>query len=86
MKGLAMRTLLLGLLAIAIGATATADTVRPSTGSPHRLVGRPIMSTQIGYRFHDRFCRAQYNNQADRNACMMRATGLPLSTTERDDR
>ena len=81
-----MRTLLLGLLAIAIAATGTADTVRSSTGSRHRLVGKPIMTTQVGYRFHDHFCRAQYNNQADRNACMIRATGLPLSTTERDDR
>jgi len=42
--------------------------------------------TGSGYRFYDRFCRNQYNNATDRNACMMKATGVTLSTSERDDR
>ncbi len=76
-----MRILLLGLLA-----TATAATALCSTGSPNHLVVNPIVVTDFGYRFHDRFCRAQYNNPTDRNACMMQATGMPLSNSERDDR
>ena len=81
-----MRTLLLGLLATAIGATATASTVLYSTGSPHYVVVKPIVVTEFGYRFYDRFCRVQYNNSTDRNACIMQATGKPRSTSERDDR
>ena len=76
-----MRIPLLGLLGI-----ATAATVVYSTRSPHNLVANPIAVTDFGYRFYDRFCRAQYNNPTDRNACMMQATGAPLSTSERDDR
>ena len=85
-----MRTLLLGLLAIATAATA--DTVVYATGSLHHPVVNPnpvvhpTAATDSGFRFYDHFCRVQYNNQADRNACMIRATGLPLSTSERDDR
>ena len=82
-----MRTLLLGLLAIATGVTATADTVVLHTmGSPHHPVVHPTVVTDAGYRFYDRFCRAQYNNPMDRNACMMRATGTLLPNSERDDR
>ena len=76
-----MRALLLGLLA-----TATAATALYSTGSRHHPVVNPIVVTDFGYRFYDRFCRVQYNNSTDRNACMMHATGLPLSNSERDDR
>ncbi len=79
-----MRTLLLGLLAIATAATA--DTVVYSTGSLHHPAVNPIVVTDSGYRFYDRFCRAQYNNSTDRNACMVQATGVPLSNSERDDR
>lgn len=82
-----MRTLLLGLLAIATGVTATADTVVLHTmGSPHRPIVHPTEVTDSGYRFYNRFCRAQYNNAIDRNACMLQATGATLSTSERDDR
>ena len=81
-----MRTLLLGFLATAIAATAAASTILHSKRSPHNLVANPIVVTDFGYRFYDHFCRAQYNNSADRNACMTRATGMPLSNTERDDR
>ena len=76
-----MRALLLGLLA-----TATAVTVLSSTGPPHHLVFNPIVLTDFGYRFYDRFCRVQYNNPTDRNACMMQATGTPLPNSEPDDR
>ncbi len=76
-----MRILLLGLLS-----TATAATALYSTGSPHHLVVNPIVVTSFRYRFYDRFCRVQYNNPTDRNACMMQATGVPLSNAERDDR
>jgi hypothetical protein len=79
-----MRTLLLGLLAIATAVTA--DTVVSSTGSLHHPAGKPTVVTGSGYRFYDRFCRNQYNNATDRNACMMKATGVTLSTSERDDR
>jgi hypothetical protein len=61
MKGLAMRTLLLGLLVIA-STTAAAATVLYSTGLSHRAVVKPITVPDIEYRFYDRFCRAQYNN------------------------
>ena len=79
-----MRTLLLGLLALA--SAMTADTVVYSTGSLHHLAGKPTAVTGSDYRFYDRFCRGQYNNSTDRNACMMKATGATLSTSERDDR
>ena len=85
-----MRMLLLGLLATATAATA--DTVVYATRSLHHPVVNPnpvvhtTVVTDSGSRFYDRFCRVQYNNQADRNACMIGATGLPLSTSERDDR
>ena len=79
-----MRTLLLGLIAIATAVTA--DTVVYSTGSLHRLAGKPTVATGSEYRFYDRFCRDQYNNPTDRNACMTKATGATLSTSERDDR
>ena len=74
-----MRTLLLGLLA-----TVTAATMVYATNPSHRLVVNPIAG--IGYRFYDHFCRVQYNNPMDRNACMMRATGTLLPNSERDDR
>jgi hypothetical protein len=80
-----MRTLLLGLLAIAT-ATAGTATALYSTRPPHREVVEPIAVPDIEYRFYDRFCRAQYNNPMDRNACMMQSTGTPLRTIERDDR
>jgi len=82
-----MRTLLLALLAIAT-ATAGTATVLYSTGSSHRSAVALIAVPDFEYRFHDRFCRAQYNNPTDRNACMIRATGAPLHApySERDDR
>jgi predicted phosphoribosyltransferase len=47
-----MRTLLLGLLAIATGVTATADTVVVHTmGAPHHPVLHPTVITDSGYRF-----------------------------------
>ena len=76
-----MRTLLLGLLA-----TVTAVTMLYSTNPSHRLVVNPIAGMDIAYRFYDHFCRAQYNNPTDRNACMMQATGTLLPNSERDDR
>ena len=78
-----MRTLLLGLLVIATAAA----TMLYSTGPPHRAVVEPIAIPDFEYRFHNRFCRAQYNNPTDRNACMMQATGTPLHApySERDD-
>ena len=78
-----MRTLLLSLLA-----TATAATVLYSTNPSHRLVVNPIPVLDIQYRLYDHFCRAQYNNPKDRDACMMRATGIPFhgSSGESDDR
>ena len=76
-----MRILLLGLLA-----TATAASAVYSTGSPHHVAVNPIVVTGSGYRFYDRFCRAQYNNPTDRNVCMMRATGTMLPNSKRDDR
>ena len=79
-----MRTLLLGLLATATAATTA--TVLYSRGPLHHLVVSPIVVTDFGYRFYDRFCRAQYNNPTDRNACMMQGTGTPLPNSERDDR
>ena len=82
-----MRTLLLGLLVIATATAATA-TILYSTGPPHRAIVEPFPIADFEYRFHNRFCRAQYNNPTDRNACMMQATGTPLHTphSERDDR
>ena len=80
-----MRTLLLGLLVIAT-ATATTATVYYSTGSSHRPVVELIAMPDIEYRFYDHFCRVQYNNPIDRNACMMQATGALLPNSERDDR
>jgi hypothetical protein len=87
MKGLAMRTLLLGLLVIAT-TTAAAATVLYSKGPPHRLIDKSIAVSGFEYRFYDRYCRAQYNNPRDRNACMMWTTGVPVhgSNTESDDR
>ncbi len=79
-----MRTLLLGLLALA--SAVTADTVVYSTGSLHHPAVKPTVVTGPDYRFYDRFCRNQYNNSTDRNACMMKATGATLSTSEHDDR
>lgn len=79
-----MRTLLLGLLALA--SAMTADTVVYSTGSLHHPVVNATVVTGSDYRFYDRFCRGQYNNPTDRNACLMKATGATLSTSERDDR
>lgn len=81
-----MRTLLLALLAIAT-ATAGTATVLYSKGSSHRPAVEPISLPDFEYRFHNRFCRAQYNNPMDRNACMMRATGTPLHApySERED-
>ena len=72
-----MRTLLRGLLVIATTTTAAAM-VLYSTGSSHRLVVKPIAVPDFKYRFHDRFCRAEYNNPADRNVCMTHATGTAL--------
>jgi hypothetical protein len=77
-----MRTLLLGLLAIA---TATATALYSTRPAHHALV-EPIAVSDVEYRFYDRFCRRQYNNPMDRNACMMQSTGTPLRTIERDDR
>jgi hypothetical protein len=79
-----MRTLMLGLLAIATAVTA--DTAVYSTGSLHHPAVKPTVITSSEYRFYDRFCRAQYNNATDRSACMMNAVGTTLSTIERDDR
>ena len=80
-----MRTLLLGLLVTATTTAATA-TVLYSTSSPHRPVVKPIAVADFEYRFHERFCRAEYNNPTDRNACMMHATGTRLRSpnSERD--
>jgi len=61
-----MRTLLIGSLVIAT--TTAAAAVLYSTGSSHRLVVKPIAVPDFNYRFHDRFCRAEYNNPTDRNA------------------
>ena len=80
-----MRTLLLGLLAIATATAATA-TALYSTRPPHPALAEPIAVPDVEYRFYDRFCRAQYHNPMDRNACMMQSTGTPLQTIERDDR
>jgi hypothetical protein len=80
-----MRTLLLGLLAIA-SATAATATALYSTHPPHRAPVEPIAVSDIDYRFYERFCRARYNNPPDRNACMMQSTGTPLRVIERDDR
>lgn len=80
-----MRTLLLGLLAIATASAATA-TALYTTRPPHPALVEPIAVPAVEYRFYDRFCRAQYNNPLDRNACMMRSTGTPLQSIERDDR
>jgi hypothetical protein len=87
MKGLAMRALLLGLLIIA-GTTATAATILHSAGASHRPAVKQIAVSNFEYRFYERFCRAQYNNPRDRNACVMQATGVPLyvPNSERDDR
>ena len=74
-----MRTLLLGLLA-----TATATTVLYSTNPLHHLVVNPIAGMNIGYRFYDHFCRVHYNNQTDRNACMMRGTSTLPPNSECD--
>jgi hypothetical protein len=74
-----MRTLLLGLLA-----TATAATVLYSTNPLHHLVVNPIAGMNIGYRFYDHFCRVHYNNQTDRNACMMRGTSTLPPNSECD--
>jgi hypothetical protein len=81
-----MRTLLIGSLVIAT-TTAAAATVLYSTGSSHRLVVKPIAVPDFKYRFHDRFCRAEYNNPADRNVCMTHATGTALRApnSELDD-
>jgi len=76
MKGLAMRTLLISSLVIAT--TAAAATVLYSTGSSNRLAVKPIAVPDFNYRFHDRFCRAEYNNPTDRNICMTHATGTAL--------
>jgi hypothetical protein len=82
-----MRTLLLSLVVIAITTTAAA-TVLYSTGLEHHPIVKPIVVPDIEYRFYDRFCRAQYNNPTDRNACMMQATGtwLHVPISELDDR
>ncbi len=81
-----MRTLLLSLVVIA-AATAAAATVLYSTGLEHRPVVKPIAVPDIEYRFYDRYCRAQYNNPTDRNACMMQATGtwIHAPNSELDD-
>ena len=78
-----MRTLLLSLLA-----TATAATVMYSTNPSYRLVVNPMPVLDIQYRLYDHFCRTQYNNPKDRDACMMQATGMPFhgSSGESDDR
>ena len=76
-----MNTLLIGLLA-----TAAAATVLYSTNPQHRPVVNPIAVMDFGYRFYDHFCRAQYNNPTDRNACMMQAMDTSLPNSERDDR
>jgi len=80
-----MRAFVLSLLVIT---TATAATVLYSTDSSHRPVVNPVAVLDFGYRFYDHFCRAQYNNSTDRNACMTQATGMPLhaSNGESDDR
>ena len=86
MKGLAMRAVLLGLLVIATTTAATAA-VLYSTSSLRPPVVKPIAVSDFEYRFHDRFCRAEYNTPTDRNACMMHATGTRLHApnSERDD-
>jgi len=79
-----MRALLLAMLTVAIASVGTAAALR-STGSLNRAAVELVAVSDFEY--HDRFCRAQYNNQTDRNACMMRATGTPLHApyNERDD-
>jgi hypothetical protein len=72
------------LLATAIGAGTT--TALYSAGRPHHPVVNSTAISGSGYRFYDHFCRVQYNNPADRNACMIQATGIPLANSERDDR
>ena len=80
-----MRSLLIGLLALATAATATAlYSTRPPQ---HGLVEAVAVAVpEFEYRFYERFCRGRYNNPMDRNACMMRSTGTPLQIIERDDR
>ena len=73
----ANHTVLRGLLVIAT-TTAAAATMLYSTVSSHRPVVNPTAVPDFEYRFHDRFCRAQYSNPTDRNACMMHATGTSL--------
>ena len=82
-----MRALLLAMLTVAIATVGTAAALR-STGSLNRAAVELVAVPDFEYRFHNRFCRAQYNNPTDRNACMIRATGTPLHApySERDDR
>ena len=82
-----MRPLLFSLLLVGT-ATAAAATVLYATRPYHRPPVTPFPVSQVEYRFSERFCRVQYNNPADRNACMMQTTGTPLSPTvdERDER
>jgi hypothetical protein len=79
-----MRPLLFSLLFIGV-ASAAAATVLYSAGFGHRPAIKPFAISNVEYRFADRFCRAQYNNPTDRNACMMRATGTPLGATDEAD-
>jgi hypothetical protein len=82
-----MRPLLFSLLFIAT-ATAAAATVLYSKALDPRPAIKPFAISDVEYRFSERFCRTQYNNSADRNACMMQTTGAPLQQTiaESDDR
>ena len=82
-----MRPLLFSLLFIGT-ATAAAATVLYSPVFGHRPALEPYAISTVEYRVSERFCRNQYNNPADRNACMMRATGTPLpaSADETDER
>ena len=82
-----MRPLLFSLLLIG-AATAAAATVLYSPGFGHRPTVKPFAISSAEYRVAERYCRAQFNNPVDRNACMMRATGTPLGAPadERDER
>jgi hypothetical protein len=83
MKGPAMRPLLFSLVVIVTASAAGAALYSTVLKPPPMMV-----VPEAEYRFADRFCRAQYNNPLDRDACMMRATGMPLDARSdgRDDR
>jgi hypothetical protein len=80
-----MRRVLVSLLFIGAATALNAMNLAcPEQQAAHHFTVLP----ETEYRFAGKFCRAQYNNPIDRNACMMRATGTPLATApeSEDDR